>query len=250
MQRHPTVPRRCPGSDRSTVRPLASTPLTASAPDRQGPTPALTAGPEAGLFMVFTERMVLVIVTAVKQDLSRLVEEFLAIQVQMYGDVWNRMDIAAQIEHTYGPVGLHHLADKTGFAYNTLKKWGITARAFSSGQRAAYPHVSPEIFDTVRRATKHFPPNSRHSRPSTWLRQAEREHWTLADARAAVNQRILMAQLNSPNATATREQTVKTRTQQAEKHLQAILDAVADFNRSDAPYACVTLTVQQSLYHV
>lgn len=185
-------------------------------------------------------------------DLEYLVERFNELSRTVHQDQWARMDIAAETYRMYGVDGLHILADRTGFSYGTLRGWILTANAFPIITRKKYPHVSPDACTAIRQGVLHFMATSTWGRHETWLKQAEEHHWTRRDISEAMRQQRLLLQLQSnvpEQVAAARQAALQDRVRQAEQHLVDLQVAIDRFNRVDAPYACVTVALTQSLYH-
>ncbi len=186
------------------------------------------------------------------EDLEYLVERFNQLSQTVNQDQWARMDIAAETYRMYGADGLHVLADRTGYSYGTLRKWVLTVSSFPSDQRKKFCHVSPDVFTAIRQGVMHFTATSIWGRPEVWLAKAEDRRWGRQALVDAMRQQRLLLQLQSnvpEQVAAARQAALQDRVRQAEQHLVDLQVAIDRFNRVDAPYACVTVALTQSLYH-
>ncbi len=185
-------------------------------------------------------------------DVEYFVEKFNQLSRTVHQDQWARMDIAAEMYRVYGADGLHVLADRTGFSYGTLRGWILTANAFPGAVRKKYPHVSPDACTAIRQGVLHFMATSPWGRAETWLKQAEEHRRTGRGVHKAMRQQRLLLQLQSnvpEQVAAARQTALQDCVRQAEQHLVDLQVAIERFNMVDAPYACVTLALTQSLYH-
>lgn len=185
---------------------------------------------------------------ASQSSLQYLIMEFSRASQNLHTNQWHRYDIAKQIFGAYGPAGLKELENHCSFKYSTLRKWVNTAQAFRPAQRAQYPELSPDTFAEARRAAQKFPSTSHASRPSYWLKKARDAHWNGRDLQAHVAQRLLLQQLSQDNAEESAQAALIRRGEQAQNRLHAIEAEIAEFNRTEAPYALVTLRLTKALY--
>lgn len=181
-------------------------------------------------------------------ELMALVETFERMTNAVNRDQWALRDIAAKIYEAYGPAGLSVLAEHSTYAYSTLQRWAMLAKAVKPALRRQFADVSPEVFRVALATSRKFSSHSPKGRLSYWLKVAQDQHLNSTELQREANQVILMIQLSSHSAEQTRQEEVTHRIQTAQQHLRQIEEAIARFNRQDAPYALFTVSLTRTAF--
>lgn len=183
---------------------------------------------------------------ATEPTISRLIRQFLDLMQTVHHTYWQAVDCASAIYQAGGSMGLHQLAEESGYAYSTLRHWVTLGQNIPVQMRHAYPDVSLSVFQTALHSAHRFPQSLPESTVEYWVHLAHTHHWGDTTLRRAVAQRFQMWQLNTPQAEVSRRDYVAQLTAKAEAEVAALRNRIEFFNRHYAPYYLKTLALTET----
>ena len=170
--------------------------------------------------------------------LTRLIDQFMAVQQTHRENAWRMADLAADIHRVAGRAGLQQLSAASHLSLAHLRRLVRAARRFPAGTRDAGLSLHHHI--AAAEIASRFDPALPEHEPHFWLREARVQGYTSVELEQAARRHVPRA-----SSLADRQALAAQRVAAAERARKQILALLQEFNAVHAVFWGATLVLSE-----